>query len=197
MTKEEIAKVFTAIVLLWPIDDDADTDFSTIRARLISSIVPFCEVGWSTSRIEMHARMIVQKQKANPGAMTLEFWANEFALIVSSMTVVEAATCLPIASWPSDAVCKGSWPHSACGKCSRCMETAAPTIMQMHEDVMQAEALVDRIGDLMPMRAARVPGAAEVSDEFKVACFNEVRDIVHGRTPGQLAERTRRAMDRK
>jgi hypothetical protein len=74
-----------------------------------------------------------------------------------------------------DAVCKGSWMlGTACGHCSRCVEMAKPTIDALLADIDEKKARMSTILSCLP------PGGHgfDISDEFKVKCFDEARRLV-------------------
>ena len=76
----------------------------------------------------------------------------------------------------SELECKGDWIlGTACRRCARCARTAAPTIDALKELKNKAETKLLRITAAMP----RAFDGIDITDEFKVQCFNAARKAAY------------------
>ena len=74
----------------------------------------------------------------------------------------------------NDALCRGSWLlGTACGKCPRCIEEAGPIIRSLRDNEEKLTRKLTRI------HLCLIPqvGPNDITDTFKVTCFNEARRI--------------------
>ena len=93
---------------------------------------------------------------------------------------------------PPQAICKGDWTlGTACGRCERCVTTAPEVISRLLDNVRQCEGQLGVIFACVPLPVGGIAGVDpanpnvrwDISDEFKVRCFEEIRRVLHREKP--------------
>lgn len=75
--------------------------------------------------------------------------------------------------------CKGAWSlGSACGKCSRCLETALPFIMEQRAEIDAIKAANTATNELIEALTGCIPVFETASPAFKAACIDEQRRLL-------------------